>query len=70
MDAAALDARITQSDPDVQTTQAYGLPHPSYAPESWVRSVSPGPATFESTALPLLTEAHALATRRRARKEA
>jgi len=45
------------------------LPHPQYAPQSWVCIVSPSDATFESTALPLLAEAHALAARRQARKE-
>lgn len=46
------------------------LPHPQYAPQSWVCIVSPSPATFEATVGPLLGEAHALAARRQARKEA
>lgn len=46
------------------------LPHPQYAPQSWVCVVSPSDATLESAVVPLLAEAHALAARRQARKEA
>lgn len=46
------------------------LPHPQYAPQSWVCIVSPSPATFEAVVQPLLVEAHALAARRQARVEA
>src|SRR5688572_2479249 len=39
------------------------MPHPVYAPQSWVCVVNPSPATFE-TARPLLAEAYAIAAAR------
>jgi len=39
------------------------LPHPVYAPLSWVCVLNPGPATF-NTVQPLLAEAHELAVSR------
>lgn len=45
------------------------LPHPVYAPMSWVCLLSPSEATFR-TVQPLLAEAHGLAVRRHARRAA
>ena len=42
------------------------LPHPVYAPQSWICVLSPGKATFE-TVRPLLAEAYSIAVRRRTR---
>jgi hypothetical protein len=43
------------------------IPHPVYAPQSWVSVLNPSAATFASIR-PLLIEAHALAGRRHARR--
>lgn len=40
------------------------LPHPQYAPQSWVCILSPGQATFEEVVKPLLDEAWGLADKR------
>ena len=42
------------------------MPHPFYAPQSWVCVLNPGEATFEAVK-PLLAEAYDLAVRRHAR---
>ncbi len=74
MNAAQVMERITRGgviEPGHDWTQVdVLLPHPQYAPRSWVCVVSPSDATFEATVQPLLAEAHAVAARRQARKEA
>lgn len=40
------------------------MPHPDYAPQSWVCVLSPSDATFQQTVQPLLTEAYDLAVKR------
>jgi hypothetical protein len=40
------------------------LPHPHYAPQSWICVVSPSDQTFEIKIRPLLNEAHAMAVKR------
>jgi Family of unknown function (DUF6194) len=42
------------------------LPHPVYAPQSWVCVLSPSDATFQATVRPLLAEAYDLAVSRHA----
>ena len=44
------------------------LPHPVYAPQSWVCVLNPSEATFQSVR-PLLAEAHALAVRKYAKRQ-
>ncbi|WP_437801066.1 DUF6194 family protein [Sorangium sp. So ce693] len=44
------------------------LPHPVYAPQSWVCVLNPSEATFEAVR-PLLAEAHQLAVSRYAKRE-
>ncbi len=46
------------------------LPHPVYAPQSWVCVVSPSAATFQTVVQPLLAEAHDRAVSRHARRAA
>ncbi len=43
------------------------LPHPHYAPQSWICVVSPGDETFEKTVRPLLHEAYDEAVRKNAK---
>jgi hypothetical protein len=43
------------------------MPHPVYAPQSWVSVLNPSAATFASIR-PLIVEAHELAARRHARR--
>ena len=45
------------------------LPHPVYAPQSWVCVLNPSPETFQ-TVRPLLAEAYDLAVRRQAKRDA
>lgn len=45
------------------------LPHPIYAPQSWVCILSPSQLTFREKVTPLLTEAHELAQARHFRRE-
>ncbi|WP_437332595.1 DUF6194 family protein [Sorangium sp. So ce394] len=45
------------------------MPHPVYAPQSWVCVLNPSDATFEAVR-PLLADAYELAVRRRARSRA
>jgi hypothetical protein len=45
------------------------MPHPVYAPQSWVCVLNPGPETFEAVK-PLLAEAYARAAARHARRQA
>jgi hypothetical protein len=45
------------------------LPHPIYAPQSWICVLNPSQVTFEELR-PLLSEAHALAVRRHAARTA
>jgi hypothetical protein len=45
------------------------MPHPVYAPLSWVCVLNPGPETFE-TVRPLLAEAYDLAVRRQVKRGA
>ncbi len=45
------------------------LPHPVYAPQSWVCVLNPSAETFQ-TVKPLLAEAYELAVRRQAKREA
>ena len=40
------------------------LPHPVYAPQSWVCVLNPGEATFQQTVRPLLAEAYDRAVKR------
>lgn len=40
------------------------MPHPVYAPQSWVCVLRPSEATFQHTVQPLLAEAYALAVKR------
>jgi hypothetical protein len=42
------------------------MPHPVYAPQSWVSVLNPSEATFQ-TVQPLLAEAYELAVRRNAK---
>jgi hypothetical protein len=44
------------------------LPHPLYAPQSWVCVLNPSAETFQAVK-PLLAEAYALAVRRHAKRE-
>jgi hypothetical protein len=44
------------------------LPHPVYAPQSWVCVLNPSAATFEAVR-PLLAEAYQLAVSRYAKRE-
>ena len=44
------------------------MPHPVYAPQSWVCVLNPSPETFRA-AQPLLAEAYAMAVRRHAKRE-
>jgi hypothetical protein len=46
------------------------MPHPVYAPQSWVCVLSPTADTFESVIRPLLAEAYGLAVRRAAKTSA
>ena len=43
------------------------LPHPVYAPQSWVCVLNPSAATFEHIVEPLLAEAYAIAVNRQAK---
>ncbi len=43
------------------------MPHPEYAPQSWVCVLSPSNETFQHTVQPLLAEAYALAVKRHAK---
>ena len=43
------------------------LPHPTYAPQSWVCVLSPSAARFDDDVKPLIAEAHAIARRRHAK---
>lgn len=43
------------------------MPHPVYAPQSWVCVLSPSDATFQQTVQPLLAEAYDLAVKRYAK---
>lgn len=43
------------------------MPHPVYAPQSWVCILNPSAATFQQTVQPLLAEAYELAVKRHAR---
>lgn len=45
------------------------LPHPVYAPQSWVCVLNPSEATFQAVVQPLLAEAHARAVRRCAQRK-
>jgi hypothetical protein len=45
------------------------MPHPVYAPQSWICVLNPGAETFRAVQ-PLLAEAYELAARRYARREA
>jgi hypothetical protein len=45
------------------------MPHPAYAPQSWVCVLNPSPGTFDAVK-PLLAEAHARAAARHARRRA
>ena len=45
------------------------MPHPTYAPQSWVCVLNPSPATFEAVK-PLLAEAYARAAARHAGRQA
>lgn len=45
------------------------MPHPVYAPQSWVCILTPSPETFRNTVQPLLAEAYAIALERQARRE-
>jgi hypothetical protein len=45
------------------------LPHPVYAPQSWVCVLNPGPETFEAVK-PLLAEAYTIVASRHARRQA
>jgi hypothetical protein len=40
------------------------MPHPVYAPQSWVCVLNPSPDTFETQVKPLLAEAYAMAASR------
>ncbi|HYF65453.1 MAG TPA: DUF6194 family protein [Herpetosiphonaceae bacterium] len=44
------------------------LPHPVYGRQYWLCILNPGPATFAERVVPLLTEAHELATGKRSRR--
>lgn len=46
------------------------LPHPVYAPQSWVCVLNPNAATFEDVVRPLLKEAYEMAVRRHTRRAA
>jgi hypothetical protein len=43
------------------------MPHPVYAPQSWICVLNPSQATFESLK-PLLTEAYTAATQRQVQR--
>ena len=43
------------------------MPHPVYAPQSWVCVLSPSDATFQQTVQPLLAEAYDVAVKRYAK---
>jgi hypothetical protein len=45
------------------------MPHPVYAPQSWVCVLNPSPETFEAVK-PLLAEAYSIAATRHARRQA
>jgi hypothetical protein len=45
------------------------MPHPVYAPQSWVCVLNPSNETFQSVVRPLLAEAYDLAAGRHARRE-
>lgn len=44
------------------------MPHPDYAPQSWICVLNPGATTFQKLR-PLLTEAYELAVRRASRRK-
>ncbi|MBC8160392.1 MAG: hypothetical protein H7Z42_04160 [Roseiflexaceae bacterium] len=46
------------------------MPHPDYAPQSWVCVLNPSDDTFQQTVRPLLVEAYALAVKRHSRRHA
>jgi hypothetical protein len=46
-----------QADPDFAALDRL-LPHPVYAKQNWVSILNPSWATFETTVMPLLAEAH------------
>jgi Family of unknown function (DUF6194) len=52
------------------TTLDQLLPHPVYAPQSWVCVLNPSAATFQAVVQPLLAEAYDLAISRHARRVA
>lgn len=43
------------------------MPHPHYAPQSWVCMLSPSEETFQQTVQPFLSEAYAVAIKRHAK---
>ncbi|HEX8693849.1 MAG TPA: DUF6194 family protein [Longimicrobium sp.] len=45
------------------------MPHPVYAPQSWVCILNPSDATFQAEVRPLLADAYEVAARRHARRE-
>jgi hypothetical protein len=45
------------------------MPHPDYAPQSWVCILSPSDDTFHRTVQPLLAEAYNLAVQRHVRRQ-
>jgi hypothetical protein len=44
------------------------MPHPEYAPQSWICVLNPSDATFQHTVQPLLAEAYNLAVQRHLRR--
>ena len=63
--------RAEDAETDAQDFAALDrlMPHPVYAPQSWVCVLNPGPATFEALK-PLLAEAYSRAARRQGGGEA
>jgi hypothetical protein len=49
------------------TTLDQLMPHPVYAPQSWICILNPSDTTFQQTVQPLLAEAYDLARKRHAR---
>jgi hypothetical protein len=45
------------------------MPHPDYAPQSWVCVLNPSDDTFQHTVQPLLAEAYDLAVQRQLRRQ-
>ena len=54
------------ADPDFTALDRL-VPHPDYARQHWVAILSPSPATFAETVMPLLAEAHDRLAAQRAR---